>query len=95
MFELKFFNGRKVVSFSVFDSKQWINLEAKTDLLGKDAQIAATFGNGKMKIYIDGREAASKDVADAQFTASAAPLSIAEYDKETHSRFAGAVKNSA
>lgn len=92
VFELKFFNGRKVVSFSVFDSKQWINLEAKTDLLGKDAQIAATFGNGKMKIYIDGREAASKDVADAQFTASAAPLSIAEYDKENHSRFAGAVK---
>lgn len=90
-FELKFFDARKIVSFAVFNGKEWETLEAKTDLLGKSAQIAAAVGNGEMKIFIDGTEAASKKVPEMEFL-SAAPFSIAEYDKESHERFAGAIK---
>lgn len=90
-FELKFFDSRKVVSFAVFNGKEWESLEAKTDLLGKDAQIAASVGNGKLKIFIDGVEAATKDIAQIEILASA-PFSVAEYDKEKHARFAGTPK---
>ena len=90
-FELKFFDARKVLSFAVFNGKVWESVEAKVNLLGKDAQIAANAGNGKIKIFVDGKEVASKNTGYIE-VATTSPFTLAEFNKEKHERFAGAVK---
>ena len=91
VFELQFFNGRKNLSFAVFNGKEWIKAESEVNLHNKPAEIAASVGNGKLKLFVDGKEVASQD---AQITNiySSAPLSFTEYDKLTHKRFAGAIQ---
>ncbi|PWM30961.1 MAG: hypothetical protein DBX55_03625 [Verrucomicrobia bacterium] len=69
---------RNNLSFSVWNGKTWENVGARINPAdGKIIDVAASAGNGEMKIYCDGKEVAKKKLERAEFF-SASPLVLGE-----------------
>ncbi len=53
VFTLRFYDNRKVISFSVWNGSTWEHLEAQGDFSSPNLEIGADLGDGKMRIYAD------------------------------------------
>ena len=68
LFKLELRNRRNL-SFSVWNGKEWENVSADIRISG-DINVAASAGNGEMKIYSDGVEVAKKPLSRKEFFSS-------------------------
>lgn len=98
LFSLKFLNGRKILSFSVYDriTELWNNIEAKLPAYPADkaVQVAASCDPDGMRLYFNGLEIAHKKVKNAEFFGRA-PLIIGALNKSTRAKLSGCISNFA
>ena len=75
-FSLKFHNYKKIVSFSVWNGFNWDKIEAPTN---RTYNIAATCGDGTMKLFFNGKLVANKQTTAMRFYTVAPLVMAAKY----------------
>lgn len=67
LFKLQFFNHRSKLSFSIWNGKEWENLDVNVKNQHNDVNVAASAGNGEMKVYADGKLIGQKKLSRKDF----------------------------
>ncbi len=80
-FSLRFFDYKKSLAFSVWNGKGWEILIAPVSLKpGEEADIAATYKEGEISLYLNGKKLKSAK-ADSAYFLDSSPLLIAPQEK--------------
>ncbi len=78
VFSLKFHDNKNILSFSVWNGYNWENIEAVVD---KPFSIAATAGNGTLKLFSNGKLVAKKQSSATTFKSDAPTVIASKYRK--------------
>ncbi len=76
VFSLKFHDNKKVLSFSVWNGYNWENIEAVVE---RPFTIAASAGNGILKLFANGKLVAKKQSSATSFKSSAPTVLASKY----------------
>lgn len=90
-FSLRLEDERKTISFAIWNGKAWDVLETKRNQkIELPVEISAKAGDGKMSIYVNNKEVATRDIDTFELRALQ-PLMITPKNKEDHTVFNGAI----